>query len=176
MRRTTWGVFVAVAAVLAIAGCGVEPTTPADETVSGPTTPGPSAIAPETPEPTVSDELQQPPRRQRVQPTPVPTSQARPPAIGEVPRDLLAEVVADAASRARVRTGQVDVTRAEAVQWRDGSLGCPEPGMMYTQAIVDGYWVELRAGGEGYDYRLDGRGNFRICDQRFAGPPYSVDR
>jgi hypothetical protein len=30
------------------------------------------------------------------------------------------------------------------VTWPDGSLGCPEPGMYYTQALVEGYEVLLR--------------------------------
>lgn len=30
------------------------------------------------------------------------------------------------------------------VQWRDSSLGCPERGTRYTQAIVSGYAVTLR--------------------------------
>jgi hypothetical protein len=30
--------------------------------------------------------------------------------------------------------------------WNDGSLGCPEPGMMYTQALVNGYWLIIEAG------------------------------
>jgi hypothetical protein len=32
---------------------------------------------------------------------------------------------------------------AERVTWSDGSLGCPEPDMMYTQALVEGYRIVL---------------------------------
>jgi hypothetical protein len=32
---------------------------------------------------------------------------------------------------------------AERVTWSDGSLGCPEPDVMYTQALVDGYRIVL---------------------------------
>ncbi len=56
------------------------------------------------------------------------------------------------------------VLTAAAMQWPDGSLGCPEPGVMYTQAVVDGSQIVVEAGGETYDYRLDGSGNFRLCD------------
>ena len=59
---------------------------------------------------------------------------------------------------------KVVVTKAEAVTWPDGSLGCPEPGMFYTQALVDGYWIVVEAGGQALDYRVSGGGNFRICD------------
>ena len=35
--------------------------------------------------------------------------------------------------------GEPTLMRAERVEWNDGSLGCPEPGIAYTQAIVPGY-------------------------------------
>ncbi|MGH8875315.1 MAG: hypothetical protein ACRDVM_08725 [Acidimicrobiia bacterium] len=99
---------------------------------------------------------------------PVPLERVPPadePVVGEVPDELMQPVMADAAVRAEVEASQVEVVRAQAVQWSDGSLGCPEPGMFYTQAIIDGYWVEVEAGGERLDYRLDNRGNFRLCNQ-----------
>jgi hypothetical protein len=37
------------------------------------------------------------------------------------------------------------VVQAEAVTWPDGALGCPEPGIVYTQALVPGYWVVVEA-------------------------------
>jgi len=30
--------------------------------------------------------------------------------------------------------------------------------MMYTQALVNGYWVVINAGGKTYDFRVDARG------------------
>jgi hypothetical protein len=32
-------------------------------------------------------------------------------------------------------TDQREVVSAKAVTWSDGSLGCPEPGKLYTQAF-----------------------------------------
>lgn len=96
--------------------------------------------------------------------------------IGEVPAPYLEAVIADAARLARVPTSQVEVLRAQSVQWRDGSLGCPKPDMNYIQMIVDGYWVEVTAGGREFDYRLDGHGNYYLCDQPDRSPPYQTDR
>ncbi|HSM17345.1 MAG TPA: hypothetical protein VK845_10190 [Gemmatimonadales bacterium] len=62
------------------------------------------------------------------------------------------------------------VLRAEAVTWQDGSLGCPEPGMAYTQALVDGYWVELMAGEETLDYRLSSEGGIKFCADGGSAP------
>jgi len=92
----------------------------------------------------------------------VPPSDA--PGIGEVPADLLADLVADAAERMATEPDLVEVVQAEAVTWNDGSLGCPEPGMFYTQALVDGYHVILRAGTDDLDYRVSAAGGFRLCE------------
>jgi hypothetical protein len=56
----------------------------------------------------------------------------------------------------------VTVISAEAVTFPDGSLGCPEPGMAYTQALVDGYKIVAEAGGKTYDFRGTGS-TFRLC-------------
>lgn len=79
------------------------------------------------------------------------------------PNDILQPVLADAAAQAGVQPADVVVVSAEAVQWSDGSLGCPQPGMMYTQALVDGFQIVVRAGTTELDYRVRGPGSFRIC-------------
>ena len=86
------------------------------------------------------------------------------PVIGEVPAELLASIVADAAERAGVDPDAVDVISAEAVTWNDGSLGCPEPGMSYTMALVDGYHLIVSAADEELDYRASANGGFRLCE------------
>lgn len=171
---------VATAAILAMAGCGaqdpasldaspgVSPGASPPGSTEPPGTPGTS----ETPEPTVTDD--DPTLRRSL--SPAPDAGAQPPRSGEVPDRYLERVIADAAERSGAPRERIEVTRDEAVRWRDGSLGCPEPGMMYTQAIVDGFWVELRAEGRGYDYRLDGQGHFRLCEQPQRGSPYPGDR
>ena len=87
------------------------------------------------------------------------------PVIGEVPAQILEAILADASRQTGIGEEQIEVIRAEAVTWNDGSLGCPEPGMVYTQALVDGYHVVLDADGEELDYRVGSGGSFRICDQ-----------
>jgi hypothetical protein len=86
------------------------------------------------------------------------------PVSGEVPAAILAELVADAAERAGVDPEAIDVVQAVAVTWNDGSLGCPEPGMSYTMALVDGYHVILAAESEEFDYRVSAQGGFRLCE------------
>ena len=62
------------------------------------------------------------------------------------------------------------MVRAESAVWNDRSLGYPEPGMMYTQALVNGYWVMIDAAGQNCDFRVD----FRLCPPGQGHPPPRV--
>jgi hypothetical protein len=84
----------------------------------------------------------------------------------ELPPELRAGVIADAATRGGVEPSEVTVKSAEAVTWPDGSLGCPQPGVVYTQMIVPGYRVVLLANGKEYDYRAGQKGSFQLCVPR----------
>jgi hypothetical protein len=80
-----------------------------------------------------------------------------------VPKDLIATAVSDAARRASVARDDVELVSAAAVTWPDGALGCPQPGMAYTQALVPGYRIVLRAGGQELNYHVGGRGGPMFC-------------
>jgi hypothetical protein len=58
-----------------------------------------------------------------------------------LPEAILGPILNEAAKLAGVPVQQLVIVRAEAVVWNDGSLGCPEPGMEYAQALINGYWV-----------------------------------
>ncbi len=90
---------------------------------------------------------------------------------GQVPQAILDPILNEAAALARVDREQLVIVRAESVVWNDGSLGCPEPGMMYTQALVNGYWVVIDAAGQKYDFRGGSRGGFRLCPPGQGHPP-----
>jgi hypothetical protein len=79
-----------------------------------------------------------------------------------VPQDILDAVLADASQRTGTPAEDLVITKAELVTWPDGGLGCPEPGMVYIQVLVDGYQVVVADGVTQLDYRGDGNG-FRIC-------------
>jgi hypothetical protein len=92
------------------------------------------------------------------------------PVVGEVPEELLAAILEDAETRAEATGEDLAVLRAEAVTWNDGSLGCPQPGMMYTQATVDGYWVVIKSGSQEFDYRASASGFFTLCERGLPLP------
>ena len=79
-----------------------------------------------------------------------------------LPQSVIDPVVAEVAKLAGVPADQVTVISAEEVTFSDGSLGCPQPGMVYTQALVDGYKIVAEAGGKTYDFRGSGS-TFRQC-------------
>jgi hypothetical protein len=58
----------------------------------------------------------------------------------------------DLAQRLGVAVDQIDLVEYQSVSWRDGSLGCPRPGMSYTQALREGYRLQLQVNGQQYDY------------------------
>lgn len=93
---------------------------------------------------------------------------------GEVPENLFELVLQDLIARTGGERSSVSVIRAEAITWSDGSLGCPQPDMVYTQALVDGYQVIFSLHGEQYDYHLSENGQFVLCDNgltdRFSTP------
>jgi hypothetical protein len=92
-------------------------------------------------------------------------------AVGEVPQPILALLRDDLARRALVKPETITVVSATEQQWPDGSMGCPKPGVMYTQMIVPGYRVVLQASGEKYAYHSDRSGKFIVCANGLALPP-----
>ncbi len=64
---------------------------------------------------------------------------------------------------ARGVTGEPELVSAEDVVFSDGSLGCPSPGVSYTQSLVDGMRVVVRVDGTEYDYRFGGSDAPVLC-------------
>jgi hypothetical protein len=88
-------------------------------------------------------------------------------------RAVVDAVLADAARRTGRPIEEIEVVSAQSVTWSDGSLGCPQPGMMYTQALVPGYRVVIEVGEERYDYHASLRGGFSLCPAGQAIDPVS---
>lgn len=90
---------------------------------------------------------------------------------GEAPAELLHNMKKDLAARLSAGNANITVVVAEAVTWNDGSLGCPQPGGLYTQATVPGYRVVLELAGQRYSYHADAGGYFVPCDFQLMMPP-----
>ncbi len=91
-------------------------------------------------------------------PTPRPTD---PPTL---PADPVEQAKAALASHLGVDQSQVTVVSSDEVTWRDGSLGCPEPGMFYTQALIPGTRTILEVAGKQYHYHSGGNRTPFLCE------------
>jgi hypothetical protein len=83
--------------------------------------------------------------------------------------------LADAARRTGIKGTALKVLSAQAVTWPDGSLGCPQPGMMYTQALVPGFRVRIEAGEDALDYHAGRSGQLVLCPEGRATDPLPTD-
>jgi hypothetical protein len=80
-----------------------------------------------------------------------------------LPPEVIDPIVADAVARTGLPPDLLVIQTAEPRTYGDGSLDCPEPGMMYTQAIVEGYQVVIASGEGTLDYRGSAPGVFKLC-------------
>lgn len=83
---------------------------------------------------------------------------------------LVAQAKEDLAERLDVETEQIEVVEAKSVVWPDTSLGCPQPGMAYTQVQRDGMLIRLRVEDRTYEYHSGGGRNPFLCEQASKGP------
>ena len=94
---------------------------------------------------------------------PLATMAGEPVAVSTMPREARRAVVADAARRFRVAASAVVLAHAEKVTWSDGSLGCRQPGQMYTQALVSGFRVVATTAEGQLTYHTDSGGQVLVC-------------
>jgi hypothetical protein len=102
--------------------------------------------------------------------TVAPLPQGTPVLPAAVPRAVRRAVVADAAKRFKVAESAVVLVKSEQVTWSDGSLGCAEPGGVYTQNLVPGYLIVAKTAVGELAYHTDARG----LQARSCGPGRSL--
>lgn len=91
----------------------------------------------------------------------VPSTPSMPPSL--TLETAVQAALADASRRTGLAIDAFQVLSASSVTWRDGSLGCPQPGRVYTQALVPGYRVRVRGAGQEFDYHAGLRGAVSLC-------------
>lgn len=101
---------------------------------------------------------------ERSQPERVDTTVGGPPPLGETPAAVLDRVLHTAELATGINRQSFEITRSEAMVWSDGSLGCPQPDEVYTQAAVDGFRVQIAADGLVLDYRVGEGDRIVACD------------
>jgi hypothetical protein len=81
------------------------------------------------------------------------------------PQPVVDAALQDAASHLGVSPSQVHVDQVEARQWPDSSLGCPQPGQMYSQIVTPGFLIVISMGNKQLEYHADTRGNVKLCKE-----------
>ncbi len=175
-KRQIW-IWLTILATLLLAGCIAanepEPTqsenTGAD---NGETSPTASASETAVPLPIVTK------ANRAIRLTPDATVQIEgvptleePASLDEIPEEIMTAVYQDLLTTANISQEEIKVSQAEAVVWSDGSLGCPQPGVSYTQATVPGYWIVLEANGRSYSYHATENGYFVLCQNGLPSSP-----
>lgn len=70
-----------------------------------------------------------------------------------------------AATQLGVNPDQLQVTEVQAQQWPDASLGCPQPGQLYSQVVTPGYIVMITNRGRQFEYHTDSRSHATLCHE-----------
>ncbi|MDJ0879190.1 MAG: hypothetical protein QNI86_11295 [Halieaceae bacterium] len=128
-------------------------------------TPGLAGCAedkPDTPrrdDPAIQEMREQALERKSIQRVEMPQETA--PVTGEVPSGLVGKIRDDLAQR--TGSAEAELVVAEAVTWPDGSLGCGQPGRVYTQVPVPGFKVVFDVKGERWEYHAGTTGGFMLC-------------
>ena len=81
-----------------------------------------------------------------------------------MPRELAEKAKEDLAQRLSIPLTQIDLVEAKKVVWTDASLGCPQPGIVYAQVLTPGFFVQLEAQGQEYEYHIDMDQIVILCD------------
>ena len=91
------------------------------------------------------------------------------------PQQQIAHAQADLTTRLGLNPADVRVLSSGPVTWRSGAIGCPKPGMNYTQALVPGFQIILQAGQTTHHYHAESGGQPFYCPADRTEPP-SQDR
>ena len=114
---------------------------------------------------------------QTATPTIIETTSPMPAPPDDMPRDpplfdpanpaaqsLIEKAKADLAQRLSISASQINVRGIQNVLWPDDSLGCPQPGMTYTQALVQGYLIILESQGREFEYHANLKNYIFYCE------------
>ncbi|MEP7113253.1 MAG: hypothetical protein ABI862_08310 [Ilumatobacteraceae bacterium] len=159
MSRSGHIMVAAFAAIALISGCGEASDDAAQNTFAAPISSAPSMSSPDTS--TTAEPLLSSPLTVVADPeeATVPSSPDLAPSL----QRLVNQAIADLATLLSVDASTISTVSAKSVTWPDGSLGCPQSGMNYTQVTVDGALIELAVDGTTYRYHSGGSRSPFLC-------------
>ena len=84
-----------------------------------------------------------------------------PPASGL--EGLIETAKEDLAKRLSISPSDIVLVEAKEVVWSDGSLGCPQPDMMYAQVLTPGYLIKLKYDIRDFEYHAGKERSLTYC-------------
>lgn len=90
--------------------------------------------------------------------------------LPEADRAVVEAAMEDLAERMDADVADVSLVTFQRLTWNDGSLGCPEPGMMYTQALVEGSLTVLELDDSEYSYHAGADDAPFLCEESALEP------
>jgi hypothetical protein len=93
-----------------------------------------------------------------------------------IPASILRAALDDAERRTGAPSGALKVISQEPVVWPDASLGCPRPGVNYTQALVKGYRIRIGTPGGELDFHASATGKLVLCPASRSADPLPDDK
>ena len=112
----------------------------------------------------------QPPTRAPSLPSPAPASPVTSVLPGSTsntdPQASVDAALSAAAEHLGMSPADLHVDQVDARQWGDSSLGCPKPGIMYSQIVTPGFLVVISGPGKQLEYHTDARGQVVLCQER----------
>ena len=101
----------------------------------------------------------------------VPAPPQSTPIVVQPPETHMEAIRADLNKRG-VAGAEATLVESRPVTWRTGGLGCPAPGTLETQALVDGWKIVVKVGDTLYDYHFGSDPSPKLCENN--GLPFLI--
>lgn len=137
--------------VIVLASCGVQPASDSQDE------------SPQDPQPVPPQEMVQEPTSTPDSILPEPTQQEAVD-FSSAPVNKFVDLAKnDLVKTLSIDSAQIDLIETQEIIWPDAALGCPKPGVFYTQGTVPGYRIRLSVAGAEYIYHTDLNGRVLQC-------------
>lgn len=93
------------------------------------------------------------------------TSAAVVPTVNPEAQSAVDAALKDAASHLGADAASLRVDQVEARQWNDSSLGCPQPGDLYSQIVTPGFLIVISSDTRQLEYHSDARARVVLCKE-----------
>jgi len=78
---------------------------------------------------------------------------------------LVTRAKEDLARQLSIPLSAISLLKFKEVVWPDSSLGCPRPGLIYTQVLQPGFLIRLSARGRAYEFHAGAKGAPFLCSE-----------